>query len=77
MMQRKSSRIDGMLREYKRSDFSRGVVRGKYAGRFAAKSNIVRLNPEIADAFPTSEAVNEALRAVLRAAKHARLLKRR
>jgi len=43
----------------------------------AAKFNIVRLDPEIADAFPTSEAVNEALSIVLRAAKNARLSKRR
>ncbi len=42
-------------------DFSRGV-RGKYAERFAAGTNLVRLEPDVAKAFPTSEAVNRALR---------------
>jgi hypothetical protein len=77
MKKGKSSRSDEMRREYKRSDFPKGFVRGKYAARVAAKSNIVRLDPEIAEAFPTSKAVNEALGAVLRAAKKARLSKRR
>ena len=77
MKKGKSSRSDEMRREYKRSDFPKGFVRGKYAARVAAKSNIVRLDPEIAEAFPTSKAVNEALGAMLRAAKKARLPKRR
>ncbi len=64
-------------REYKRSDFPKGFVRGKYASRLRAGSNIVRLDPEIASAFPTSEAVNEALSAVLKAAKNARVSKKR
>lgn len=77
MKKGKSSRNDDMRREYKRSDFPNGLVRGKYAARVAAKSNIVRLDPEIVEAFPTSKAVNEALGAMLKAAKNARLPKRR
>jgi hypothetical protein len=77
MKKAKSPRTDELRREYKRSDFPKGFVRGKYAARVNAASNIVRLDPEIADAFPTSEAVNEALGAVLRAAKNARLARRR
>jgi hypothetical protein len=77
MKKAKSSRRDELRPEYKRSDFPKGFVRGKYAARLAEGSNIVRLDPEIADAFPTSAAVNEALGAVLRAAKNARLAKRR
>lgn len=45
-------------------DFS-GGVRGKYAKRFAQGTNIVRLEPDIAEAFPTARAVNAALRKVL------------
>jgi hypothetical protein len=45
-----------------------GGVRGKYARRFRAGSNLVLLDPEIAAAFPNDAAVNEALRAVLHAA---------
>ena len=45
-------------------DFSKGV-RGKYAKRFAEGTNIVILDPEIAKLFPTSEAVNKALRKLI------------
>jgi hypothetical protein len=46
-------------------DFSKGV-RGKYAKEFAEGTNVVLLEPEIARAFPTSEAVNKALRKLLK-----------
>ena len=44
-------------------DFSKGV-RGKYAERYAEGTNVVVLEPDVAKAFPTSEAVNKALRAL-------------
>lgn len=46
-------------------DFSDGV-RGKYAARFAAGTNVVVLSPDVAEVFPDSEAVNEALRTLVR-----------
>ena len=46
-------------------DFS-GGVRGKYAKRYAQGSNIVVLEPDVAEAFPTARAVNTALRKLLR-----------
>ena len=48
-------------------DFStmKGGVRGKYARRFREGTNIVLVEPEVAEAFPTEDAVNEALRGVL------------
>ena len=46
-------------------DFSNGV-RGKYAARYAAGTNVVVLSPEVAEVFPDSEAVNEALRTLVR-----------
>jgi uncharacterized protein YbbC (DUF1343 family) len=46
-------------------DFSRGV-RGKYAARLAQGTNIVVLDPDVASAFKTSKAVNDALRSHLR-----------
>ncbi|MBA2245682.1 MAG: hypothetical protein H0W11_12050 [Gemmatimonadetes bacterium] len=49
-----------MREEY---DFS-GGVRGKYAERYARGTNLVRLDPDVAEVFPTAEAVNEALRAL-------------
>lgn len=42
-----------------------GGVRGKYAQRVRENSNIVLLEPDIARAFPTENAVNTALRALL------------
>ena len=46
-------------------DFSRGL-RGKYADRFAVGSNVVLLAPDVAAVFPNSEAVNEALRTLIK-----------
>jgi hypothetical protein len=46
-------------------DFSKGV-RGKYAQQYAEGANIVVLEPDVAEAFKTSEEVNAALRKVLR-----------
>jgi len=42
-------------------DFSRGV-RGKYASRFAEGTNIVVLDPDVAEVFGDAKAVNDALR---------------
>lgn len=57
-----NAEVRGMRPEY---DFS-GGARGKYADRYAEGSNIVVLEPDVADAFPDSESVNDALREVLR-----------
>jgi hypothetical protein len=56
--------IDDMLPEY---DFAsmKGGVRGKYVKKYRAGSNLALLDPEVAKAFPTDAAVNQALRAVL------------
>ncbi|TDJ66123.1 MAG: hypothetical protein E2O39_17000 [Planctomycetota bacterium] len=60
---------DDMREEY---DFSDGV-RGKYAARFAEGSNVVVLDPDVADLFTDSKSVNEALRALAEiAAKQSR-----
>ncbi len=61
---------DTLRREYKGSDFPDGFIRGKYAARAAAASNIAVLEPDVATAFPNSEAVNDALHTILQAAKH-------
>jgi hypothetical protein len=51
--------------EYKRSDFGQ-IVRGKYAKRLRESTNVVVLDPKVAEAFPNDEAVNSALRGLLR-----------
>jgi len=40
----------------------RGGVRGKYYQRYRSRLHLVRLEPDVATAFPTEEAVNRALR---------------
>lgn len=40
-------------------------VRGKYLRQYSQGSNVVVLQPEIYKAFPTSEAVNQALASLL------------
>ena len=51
---------DELRPEYDETLLKNGI-RGKYAKRYAAGTNIVRLDPDIAAAFSTEEAVNEAL----------------
>jgi hypothetical protein len=43
----------------------KGGVRGKYAARAREGTNIVLIEPEVTEAFPTERAVNEALKGVL------------
>ena len=61
---RKPARVDReeMLPEY---DFSKGI-RNKYAARFAEGTNLILLAPDVAAEFKTSDAVNRALRAVIK-----------
>jgi len=54
-------REPGMRAEY---DFRDGV-RGKYVERYAEGTNVVLLEPDVAEHFPDSRAVNEALRALV------------
>lgn len=46
-------------------DFS-GAVRGKYAHQLREGARLIVLEPDVADQFPDSKTVNEALRKVLR-----------
>ena len=67
--------MDDLRPEYDLAELKDGV-RGKYYRRFHAGSNIVRLAPDLAKVFPTDEAVDQALRTVMRvtrAPKRARL----
>lgn len=57
---------DDLRDEYDETVLSHGV-RGKYTTRIAAGTNIVRLAPDVAAAFPTEAAVNAALRLLLQA----------
>ena len=45
------------------------VAKGRYAPERRAGKNVVLLAPDVAQAFPSDDAVNEALRLVLRIAE--------
>ena len=68
----KKNNQDDIRPEYNFSSMQ-GGVRGKYAARFRAGTNLVLLDPEVAEAFPTDAAVNQTLRAVLDMANEVRL----
>ena len=56
---------DELRPEYDLSTLLKDGVRGKYAKSYEQGSNLVLLSPDVAEAFPTDEAVNEALRLVI------------
>ena len=70
MKKAKKQAADQLRSEYKRSDFG-ALVRGKYLERLQASSNVVILDPEVADLFPNGAAVNAALRSLVEIAKRA------
>jgi len=70
-MKRDATAADEMRREYD-LDYSK-AVRGKYYKHlFKEGSNVIVLEPDVAKAFPTSAAVNDALRVMIKAANAAR-----
>ncbi len=54
-----------------------GGVRGKYVSKYRTGTNVVLLDPELAQAFPDSKSVNNALRALVAIASRAETGKRR
>lgn len=57
---------DGELRsEYDLRKLLKDGVRGKYAAKYKKGTNLVLLDQDVAEAFPTDRAVNDALRLVL------------
>ena len=64
----KSDEFDDELRpEYDLSQL-KGGVRGKYAERCKAGTNVVLLAPDVAEIFSTDDAVKEALRLLIKVA---------
>jgi len=58
---KKNNRDPDMLKKY---DFTRGV-RGKYAKRYAQGTNVVVIDPDVAEYFPDHDSVNESLRGLV------------
>jgi hypothetical protein len=76
MSKAKKRSADDLRSEYKRSDFG-PLVRGKYVERLRASSNVVILDPEVAELLPNAAAVNAALRSLADIAKRAGSIRRR
>jgi hypothetical protein len=55
---------DDMREEYDLTHLGEGV-RGKYYERYQSGTNLALLAPEVRAAFPTDEAVNAALKAIM------------
>ncbi len=68
MKKKRKSEMDDELRpEYDMRKLLKGGVKGKYAERYRAGTNLVLLAPDVAKVFANNaEAVNEALRLVIR-----------
>jgi len=72
----KDENIDELRPEYDLRELLKGGVRGKYADRYREGTNLVLLDHDVAEAFPTDKAVNEALRLVIQLTKLSRVEKR-
>jgi hypothetical protein len=67
---------DDLRGEYDLSHLN-GGVRGKYYRRAMAGTNLVLIEPDLAQLFPDSESVNRALRLLADTARAVAALKRR
>lgn len=65
-MKKQTKHNDELRPEYDMKSLLKGGVRGKYAARYRAGTNLVLLEPEVAKAFPNEKAVNEALKLVMK-----------
>lgn len=65
MKKRKRRVADELRPEYDLSQLLRGGIRGKYAKRYQAATNLVLIDPKVRRAFRDERAINEALRLVI------------
>ncbi len=72
----KKAKSEELRPEYRREDLGPGV-RGKHFESYQKGANLVLLSPDVAKAFPTEEAVNDALRSLIELAQKSIGLTRR
>lgn len=72
----KKARKDELRSGYRREDLGKGV-RGKYLKAYQAGTNLVLLKPNVAAAFPTERAVNDALSSLIKVARQSTDLTKR
>ena len=68
---------DELRPEYDLRELLANGVRGEYAERYRAGTNLVLLDPEVAKVFPDEQSVNDALRLVIELTKIPGAKKRR
>lgn len=61
----KEEKADELRPEYDLGELLKNGVQGKYAERYRQGTNLVLLEPDVVRAFPSDQAVNEALRLVI------------
>lgn len=64
----KKDENDELRPEHRREDLGPGI-RGKYLKAYRKGTNLVLLSPDVAKAFPTEQAVNDALRSFIEVAQ--------
>jgi hypothetical protein len=72
----RKAKSDELRPEYRREDLGAGI-RGKYLNSYRSGANLVLLSPDVAKAFPTEAAVNDALRSLIEVAQRSVGPKRR
>ena len=65
----KDAKDDELRPEYDLSELLQRGTQGKYVERFQGGTNLVMLEPDVAEKFHSDSAVNEALRLVIQLAK--------
>jgi len=60
---------DELRPEYDLAELLKGGVQGKYVEQYQEGANLVLLTPDVAAAFPNSDAVNKALQLVIQMSK--------
>jgi len=65
LKKRRTTKTDDLRPSYDPALF-KGAVRGKYYERYMAGTNLVLIQPDLFARFPSGEAVNDALRTLLR-----------
>jgi hypothetical protein len=64
----RKAKFEELRPEYRREELGPGV-RGKYFEAYRKGTHLVLLSPDVAKAFPTEEAVNDALRSLINVAQ--------
>ncbi len=64
----KKAKVREMRPDYRREELGPGV-RGKYLDAYRSGTNLILLSPDVAKAFPTEDAVNDALRSFVSVAQ--------